>query len=994
MTRSLRHAVIAVLLTLAVSPAHSAALAAGPDFDREIAPLLARRCLACHSGAKPKGGLDLSRRKPALAAVVPGRPNDSQLWQRIRDNEMPPKKPLPAGERALLRAWIAADARWGSDPIDAFRVTTASRAGYDWWSLRPLARVTPPAVRDAQWPRTPIDCFVLAKLEAKGVSPSPSVDRRVLIRRLTFDLTGLPPSPEEVSAFLADVRPDAYERLVDRLLASPAYGERWGRHWLDVVRFGESDGFERDLPRFNAWPYRDWVVSALNRDLPYDEFVRLQLAGDVLRPGHPDALAATGFLVAGPHDIVVPASDAMKESMRQDELEDVVSTVGQTFLGMTVHCARCHEHKFDPISQKDYYRLASALAGVGHGEQPWLPRVDSARIETIARRLEHVIEEIVGIEEPVRRQLLTERSRDKTVAPRPLAEWDFTTGLNDRLGGLHGKGRGSARQDAGGLSVDGKSAFVATVPLSKDLREKTLEAWVWLDNLAQRGGGVISVQTLGGGEFDAIVFGEQEPGRWMAGSNFFLRTRSFNGPLEKEATRRFVHIAIVYDVDGTIRAYRDGATYGKSYRTAGTITFRAGKAQVLFGLRHGEPNGNRLLAGRIRLARLYDRALSPAEIAASAGITPIGAEDILSRLTGEERERHRRLLEERELLTHERERLRQAGGRKVYAILSAQPVPTRLLLRGNVTSPSEVVAPEIVSALAERVSATRLKPDALEGQRRLALARWITDANNPLFARVIVNRLWQYHFGVGLVETASDFGFNGARPSHPELLDFLAGEMIRRGWSMKAMHRLIVLSAVYRQSSRRRNDAMKIDADNRLLWRKTPVRLEAEAVRDAMLAAAGRLDRRLGGPSYRDFRTYFFKGTQFYDPLEQVGPAFTRRSLYRMGARGGRSPFLDTFDCPDPSTTTPRRAVTTTPLQALALLNNAIVLDLAEQFARRLRHESGDDITAQVRRAFELAYARPADGRELAVVVPFVRRHGLEAFCRVVFNSNNFVQVD
>ncbi len=991
MTRSLRHAGIAVLLTLAVSPAQTAA---GPDFDREIAPLLARRCLACHSGAKPKGSLDLSHRKPALAAVVPGKPNDSTLWQRIRDDEMPPKKPLPADERALLRAWIAAGARWGSDPIDPFRITTASRAGYDWWSLQPLVPITPPAVRDARWAYTPIDRFVLAKLETRGLSPSPPVDRRTLIRRLTFDLTGLPPSPDEVSAFLADVQPDANERLVDRLLASPAYGERWGRHWLDVVRFGESGGFERDLPRFNAWPYRDWVVRAINRDMPYDEFVRLQLAGDVLRPGDPDALAATGFLVAGAHDIVVPASDAMKESMRQDELEDVVSTVGQTFLGMTVHCARCHEHKFDPISQKDYYRLSSALGGVGHGEQPWLPKADTARIDTVARRLEHVQEEIAGIEEPVRRILLAERSKVKIIGPRPLAEWDFSAGLNDRLGGLHGKRRGSARQDAGGLTVDGKAAFVVTAPLSKDLCEKTLEAWVRLDNLGQRGGGVISVQTIGGREFEAIVFGEQEPGRWMAGSDFFLRTRSFNGPIEKEANRRFVHVTVVYDADGTIRAYRDGTPYGKSYRTTAPVTFRAGKAQVLFGLRHGEPGDNRLLTGQVRLARLYDRALSPAEIAASAGMTPVGTEDILPRLTVEDRDRHRRLIDERERRTRERERLQQAGGSKVYAILPAQPAPTRLLLRGNVTSPAEVVAPEVVSALAERVSATRLTPDAPEGQRRLALARWITDANNPLFARVIVNRLWQYHFGVGLVDTASDFGFNGARPSHPELLDFLAGEMIHRGWSMKAMHRLIVLSAVYRQSSRQRSDAVKVDADNRLLWRKSPGRLEAEAVRDAMLAAAGRLDRRLGGPSYLDFRTYFFKGTQFYDPLEQVGPGFTRRSLYRMGARGGRSPFLDTFDCPDPSTTTPRRAVTTTPLQALALLNNAMVLHLAEQFARRLRQESGDDVAAQVRRAYELAYARPADGRELAVVVPFVRRHGLEAFCRVVFNSNEFVQVD
>jgi hypothetical protein len=559
---------------------------------------------------------------------------------------------------------------------------------------------------------------------------------------------------------------------------------------------------------------------------------------------------------------------------------------------------------------------------------------------------------------------------------------------------LHGDRRGTARQDAEGLKMDGRSGFVATVPLAKDLREKTLEAWVRLDNLKQRGGGVVGVQTTDGQLFDAIVFGEQEPGRWMAGSNFFVRTRSFNGPVEKEANKRIVHIAIAYDADGTIRAYRDGERYGNPYRSSGPLTFRAGKAQVLFGLRHGEASGNHLLSGLIRRARLYDRALSAKEIAASAGVPSIGPEDIPPRLSAGERDRHRRLIEERRRLTGQLERLRDAGGRKIYAVVPSQPAPTRLLARGNVTAPSEVVAPEVLSALAERLPRTELKPDAPEGQRRLALARWITDANNPLFSRVIVNRLWQYHFGAGLVDTPSDLGFNGGRPSHPELLDFLAREMIRVGWSMKALTRMIVLSAAYRQSSRSRPETAKVDAENRLLWRKSPARLEAEAVRDAMLAAAGRLERTLGGPSYLDFRTYFFKGTQFYDPVEQVGKGFTRRSLYRMGARGGRSPFLDTFDCPDPSTTTPRRSVTTTPLQALALLNNAMVLHLAERFADRLRRESGEDVSRQVRRAFVLAYGRPVEERELALVVPFVRRHGLEAFCRVVFNSNEFVQVD
>jgi hypothetical protein len=316
-----------------------------------------------------------------------------------------------------------------------------------------------------------------------------------------------------------------------------------------------------------------------------------------------------------------------------------------------------------------------------------------------------------------------------------------------------------------------------------------------------------------------------------------------------------------------------------------------------------------------------------------------------------------------------------------------------LLIRGSVTARGEIVAPGVITALGARLPDGEGHPAASEEQRRVALAKWITDPVNPLFARVIVNRLWQYHFGTGIVDTPSDLGFNGGRPSHLELLDFLAGELVRQRFGLKAIHRLIVTSATYRQASRPRLEALATDADNRLLWRKSPQRLEAEAVRDAILAVSGELDRTLGGPPYLDFRSYFFKGTQFYDPLEQVGPGFSRRSLYRMWARGGRSPLLDTLDCPDPSATAPRRAVTTTPLQALALFNNAFVLHQADRFAARLRREA-TDLREQVHQAYRHAHGREPSPAELAQVQAFVRRHGLEALCRVMFNTNEFVQVE
>ena len=345
---------------------------AAKQFDTTVGRLLALRCLECHNDSDRKGGLDLSRFRTALAGgdsgkvLLAGSAEQSLLWQQVESEEMPPDESLTVSEKALLKEWIAAGAKWGTDPIDPFRYTTGKRAGYDWWALQPVARPPLPAVGDSAWPRTAIDRFVLAGLEEQGLSPSPEADRRTLIRRLSFDLLGLPPSPEDVRTFVTDRSPDAYARLVDRLLASPHHGERWARHWLDLARFGESQGFERDKIRPNAWRYRDWVVDAFNGDMPYDRFARLQLSGDVLWPDDAGALAATGFLVAGPYDEVGQSqlSAAMKAVVRQDELEDIVGTVGQTLIGLSVNCARCHDHKFDPILHVEYYRLHG---GAGRG---------------------------------------------------------------------------------------------------------------------------------------------------------------------------------------------------------------------------------------------------------------------------------------------------------------------------------------------------------------------------------------------------------------------------------------------------------------------------------------------------------------------------------------------------------------------------------------------------------------------------------------------------
>jgi hypothetical protein len=961
-----------------------------PDFDRAVAPLLATRCLDCHSGTDAKGKLDLSTSKGLTEGgtggpvVVAGKPAESLIWQRIEADEMPPKHPLPAGERAVLKAWIEGGAKWGSDPIDPYRFSTASRAGSDWWSLQPVKRPAVP-VTDVH----PIDAFVRAKLTERKLASSPAADRRTFIRRLTFDLTGLPPIPAEVEAFVADRSPEAYSKLVDRLLASPRYGERWARHWLDVAHFGESDGFEFDRMRPNAWRYRDWVIQALNADMPYDRFARLQIAGDVLEPTDPAAVVATGFLVGGAHDSLEPAGGALRQVMRQDELEDIVGTVGQSFLGLTIHCARCHDHKFDPVRQADYYRIAAALAGVRRGDR-LLPTPPAAA--ELVKRIDRWNRELAEVDDPVRARILADRdtgAKDRPAPPKPLAAWDFSRDLRDTVGKLHGRATGVAKVADGTLRLDGTS-YVTAGPLPAGITAKTLEAWVMLDDLDQRGGGVVSLQSSDGAVFDAIVFGEREPGRWMAGSEGFRRTQSFGGAAETEATQSFVHVAITFAADGTVTAYRQGIPYGKSYRVEKPAVFPAdGQFQLLFGLRHTPAGGNKQLKGQILRANLYDRALTADEIARSADPRNFVSEaELVRSLSPEQAKTRSRLTGELAATIDHLHTLTEA---RAFAVTPRQPEPTHRLKRGNPTEKAELLSAGGVAAVGG--GEFGLRADAPEADRRRKLADWIANDRNPLFARTMVNRVWQYHFGRGLVDTPNDLGFSGGPPSHPELLDWLACEFVAKKWSLKELHRTIVTSETYRQASLPRADAAAVDADNRLLWRYTPRRLEAESLRDAVLSVAGQLNPAMGGPGYLDVKPVFHRGSQFYEPIDPVGAEFNRRSIYRMAARGGRSPLLDTFDCPDPSTTTPKRGSTTTPQQALSLLNHSFTLRMADHLAERLRKEAGEAADDQIKFGFLLAYGRPAKDAEVNAGREVVEKHGLSPFCRALLNANGFLYV-
>ena len=536
-------------------------------------------------------------------------------------------------------------------------------------------------------------------------------------------------------------------------------------------------------------------------------------------------------------------------------------------------------------------------------------------------------------------------------------------------------------------------AFFKTAPLPRDINEKTLEAWISLADLEQGGGAPISIESADGRVFDAIVFAERQPRKWMAGSEGYARTRDLDVPDESAPPGTLVHLAIVYRADKTIALFRNGDPLGKPYPAPTLQTFKAGDAHVLLGLRHrgGARAG---FVGEISQAALYDRALSDAEIAASfrSGGYSIPESQILACLSPEQRADREAALVDLRRARQSFDELRAVADARSYAGTRVQPEPTRRLLRGDVTKPAEIVTPGALSAVAGLESEFALAADAPEAQRRLKFAGWLADPRNPLPARVMANRVWHYHFGQGLVSTPNDFGVNGARPSHPELLDWLSVKFIQAGWSVKSLHRLIVNSDTYRQSSAFDPGAAAVDADNQLLWRSSPHRLEAEAVRDAMLCVSGQINLEMGGPGFRPFTTTDFNAT-FYHPVDRAEPEFNRRTVYRVNVNSGKDPLLDAFDCPDPSVKTPRRGVTTTPLQAMELMNNAFVQRQARHFAARAAREAGNDPGAAVRAAYRLALAREPSADELRRAAAAARERDLFSVCWALLNSTEFVYV-
>ena len=1000
--------------------------AATEDGDQGPA-VLERRCLACHGPTTSMGELDLSNRETALRggtrgpALVPEEPENSLILARVVAGEMPPAAPLSEADKHTLRTWIADGAVWPGE-------ISERRAGNDWWSLQPLRESASPPVqaRPAGWSASPVDRWILAGLEAAGLQPSPEAERRILIRRLNYALLGLPPTPEEVQQFVQDSNEDAYERLVDRLLASPHYGERWARHWLDLVRFAESEGFERDLQRDHAWPYRDYVIRSLNDDKSYLQFAREQLAGDVIEPVTRDGIVATTMLALGPVDGIGLTSAVLeeREQVREDYLEEMVGTVTQTFLGLTVNCARCHDHKFDPIAQEEYYRIKAAFQAIwpptlpitNGGLDEFFPfglpvltpderiRHDS-RIDALDERMEEVADTVGRLYRGVRPESVA------SSVPQPRARWTFDVDgradhepLHLRLDGNTEIAEGRMRlrrveEDPDGDKAGDKNppkpvlGVAASSRLTWDLREKTLEVWLHVDSEPTKLGVPMEIRGQSGfrgAPLDGIMYVAEKEPRWQNFSVGSFRTADVGGPAEKLEAGDQVQIAIAFATDGTISIFRNGKLYGERYQPDPGST--AGRLQ-LYGEDDSLLRFSVTESFSVREARLYDTALPEAAIDASfqAGIQDWTEAELKERMDPLMRARIAGLQEELRQLRKERGSVSKP--QLAHAAQVRAMEPTHVLIRGAVNRKGPVVEPAGLACVPGVPADLGLAVEAGEGERRRAIAKWIANPDNPLFSRVMVNRVWQYHFGQGLATNPSDLGFNGGEPSHPELLDWLAAEFAREGWSLKRLHKRILMSRAYRQSSRWNADAAAVDTDNRLVWRYTPRRLTGEDVRDSMLAVSGDLNLRVHGPSFRPFDL----GTQVgslrrYELTTRDTPDLRRRTVYRMNTITGGDPMLEALDCPLPAVKAPKRPSTTTAIQALSLMNNAFVQHRAEGFAARVQQE-GATLDSQIERAFSLAFGRLPDTDELVSSRAMVDEHGWESLSWGILNTSEFLYV-
>jgi hypothetical protein len=933
----------------------SFSLSHAADFAQQVQPLLAKHCLECHGPDKQKGSFRLDLKQAALKggdsgpAILPGNSAESPLIAHISapiDDAMamPPKGPrLANSDVSLLRQWIDQGAPWpaelaGADP----RLTH--------WSVQPLRSLSPPASAFTH----PIDAFISAKLSEHDLSFSPEADPRTLARRLHFDLLGLPPDFSSTAS-------TPYETLVDQLLASPHFGERQARHWLDIAHYADTHGFERDQLRPHAWRYRDYVIDAFNQDKPYDQFLREQIAGDTLEP---PVIPALGFLAAGPWDFVghvETKSDLLKRAARAGDLDDIVTQVMTSTLGITMNCARCHDHKLDPITQQEYFQLCAVFAGIKRADRDADP-AQSQHLQIEKNRLETEIT-------TTRAQL----DRSTGTALDLAKQLPEQSGIDLRTGRL--------TQEKLGYHRDLPANHSQPVPAVAAILS------VFVPN-----GHPSGIPNTSGHAWDAIA---NRP--LNAQQSTVLNGIDYAKP-EHSLLAMHANSGLTWDLN-VLRL----ATGPKALRLTGLIGFGAGPNAAASLADFSVLIDGVLAFQKLKLRKDQTATLNleipPAAttlsfIATDGGdgissdllfigdpkLTPIFPPENLSPT-----EQQKIAALRRHLTTLEAELKALPEPERVYAFTAEQIPPIiRVQRRGNPEDEAQEVTPGAFTWL-NHAPPELGDHQTPEHQRRRRLADWITAPTNPLTARVIVNRLWHHHFGQGLVTTPSDFGLGGDLPSHPELLDFLAHELIANGWRLKPLHRLIVTSKTYRQRS---TSPPSADSANRLLARQNPRRLDAETLRDTVLAVSGQLNLQRGGPGFRDFH-YTEAYAPIYDYTTPNTPEQWKRSIYRFIVRTTPHQFLTTLDCPDPANLTPARVQTTTALQALALSNNEFMLQQADFLAKRLQAETTSP-TAAITRAFQLCFQRPPSQQELQAA----QKLDLFALCRTLMNANEFIYVD
>lgn len=948
------------------------------QYVRSVRPILEKHCYQCHGQSKQNSGLRLDVREAAFRggenfgpSIVPKEPENSPIIELVtapsHDARMPPKGDgLSPEEIQTLVQWIHDGANW-PDGVDLVQIVDKR----EHWSFQPLLQ---------GHSNTSIDELVAEKLGQHGLIRSPEAAAMDWLRRVTIDLSGLLPTPQEVDEFnklLSEslgttgeegssdlhTRQSAYLTVVDRLLGSERYGERWGQHWLDVVRYADTHGFEVNTERPNAWPYRDYIIRAFNRDTPYDQFVREQIAGDAYGQD-----AATGFLVTA--SVLLPGQigkDAPSIRLaRQDSLDEMVNNISQSFLGLSVGCARCHDHKFDPISSRDYYSMQAFVAGVEYDDRELndleskARRQEAQQIRNQLNQIELQLATLSPLAMPVsseitdarqqrsadRQQLTTVDSQDRSTVLTEQPEFTLRPAI----------GASPTNVDRFLPRLAKKLRFIIQSTNSLEPCLDELEVFDSMNqNVALASWGT-KLKTSG----DTLVANRHEPtfindGRYGNESSW-LGDETGKGWIELEfpTDQEITRVAWSRDRQGVFEdrlplEYRIELLCDKQWELVADSSDR-------------RPH----IAGMSRGPAFVTDGLSAHESAIAV-----------------------KLLAFREQL--EKQWTKASAGQFAFAGKFRQPDTIHMLLRGDPEQPREEVGPSMPSLMRDAgiSTSTMLGLQTEEQQRRIALAEWITHPRNPLTARVMVNRIWQWHFGQGLVTTASDFGLSGSRPSHAELLDWLAQEFIESGWSIKHMHRRIVLSQTYRQACQVDASQPKIDSENRWLGRYPVRRREAESIRDSMLFVSGRLDTSMYGPGFDLFEQR--GGLSGFQPIESLNDENCRRMIYSHKVRRESEAVFGAFDCPDAGQSTAVRRDSTTPIQALNLMNSRFTLECSELFAERVRSEAGSEISKQIELAYMLALSRHPTPEEVTEVTQVVAAHGIQVLCRALFNCNEFL---